>query len=195
MPRTEQSITGRVNEVDQDSVTGLMTQDPDSTNSTLGGLAVNDDVAVGTPFTLIRRIKTAAELKTPTTYTANFFSKNAPFKFRVVGIRFQVQTIDVAHFTDGDGGNLDLTVHHGDGAASESFNDILADQVLDDDYATGTAGSYPSSTVAVDPDYCTVDTGESLRAQLIADPDDTISGGAGADSVEVDVIMECVRVV
>ena len=87
MPKTHTSITGRLNEVEQDSVWGLMTQDAGSTNSTLGGLAANGDIAVGQSFTLIGLMKTAAALKVPTDYTVNFCSKNAPWKFRVVGIR------------------------------------------------------------------------------------------------------------
>lgn len=194
MPHTETTLTGRDTQNVQDSIFGMFTQNPESTVSTPGGrrATTNADIAVGQSFNLIGRLASAATLATPTTYTVDFCSKNAPFKFDIVGIRWRLISYTQTDWTDGDGGNLDITVQDGDGAASESFTDVLADQTLDDTYTAGMGVEYPTATIATS--NTTIDVDESVRAQLIADPDDTVSGAAGADPAVFDVILECVRV-
>ncbi len=171
----------------------LITQDPESIGSTPAGLPTTGTVAataVGHEFTLVGRMGIDGNAPdAATTYTVNLFAKDAPYKFRVLEIRFEVIDLTVGDFTDGDGGNLDITVQDGDGASSEAFTDVLADQALDDDYANGTGTGYPTSAVALT--NTTIAAGESLRASLIVEPD---SVGATNDGALVDVIIRCLRV-
>jgi hypothetical protein len=159
-----------------------------------GGITASGDVEVGQEITLLGRFVSTAGIADTETQTINFYSKDCPYTLRVLEIRFQVISIDVAHFTDGDGGNLDFTVHKGDGAASESFSDLLADVALDDDYVNGEGDFYPTSTVPLVVAQQEIEANKSLRAQLILDPDDTIKGGAGNDPVTIDCMIRCLRV-
>lgn len=195
MGLTQNPLAGRSTTLSADSVTGLHTQNPASTQSTVGGLpttgTVEDAVAVGQEFTMIGRV--GIDENSPaaaTTYTTDFFSKNAPFKFRILEVILQIVDLTAADFTDGDGGNLDFTVQDGDGAESETFTDVLADQTLDDDFENGETVRYPHATVFLT--NTTIDVNESLRAQLIVDPDAT--AGATNDGAMVDCIVRCMRV-
>lgn len=196
MSLTRTSKSGVAADASADAVYNLGTQDPTGLLHTAGGLSTaNGAVAVGQEFTMVGRLVSAAALTSTTTYTVNFFSQNAPFKFRVLEVQVQLISYTQADWTDGDGGNLDVTLQDGDGdTTSETFTDVLADQALDDSYTAGMALRYPSGTVALVPATSTIDEDESLRAQLVCDPDDTVKGGAGADAVTVDVIVRCLRV-
>lgn len=177
-----------------DGVTGVVTQDSESTLSTPGGLATSGtvaDLAMGQEFTLIARC--GIDTNSPaasTTYTVDYFSKNAPFKFRVLEVMFEVIDLTVAEFTDADAGNLDVTVQDGDGAEAETFTDVLADFALDDDYANGKGARFPTAAVVLT--NTTIEKNESLRAQLIVDPD-AVAGGTN-DGALVDIMVRCIRV-
>lgn len=194
MSLTHTTKSGVAASQNHDTKYNLCTQDPSGLLHSAGGLGSTGtlaDVQVGQEFTLLGRV--GIEANSPaaaTTYTVNFFSKDAPYKFQILEVAFQVVDLTVADFTDGDAGNLDLTVEDGDGAASEAFTDVLADQALDDDYANGTGLRYPTATVGLT--NCVIGAGESLRASLIVDPDAT--AGATNDGAVVDVIVRCLRV-
>ena len=179
--------------IDQDTVTGLPTQNVESTRSTPGGLRATGtvaDVLMGHEFTLLARC--GIEANSPaaaTTYRTTLMDSNAPFKFRILQIGFEVVDLTVGDFTDGDAGNLDITVIRGDGAESETESDILADFALDDDYANGEGAQFP--TVAAGLANNTVVEGGSLYVDLIVDPDDT--AGAVNDGALVDVWLRCIR--
>lgn len=193
MSKAESTKTGRKTSVLGDSKYNMLIQDPESTDSTTGGLRATGtvaDVAVGQEFTLIARC--GIDENTPaaaTTYTTDFYSKDAPYKLRVLEVRFEVIDLTTADYTDADGGNLDITLQDGDGVASETFSDVLADFALDDDYANGTGATFP--TAAIGLTNTVIDVGESLRALVIADPD---SVGATNDGVLIDIIVRCMRV-
>lgn len=191
MGRQESTQVGRDTQVSGDAKYNMITQNSDSMSHTVGGLALlNGGIQVGQEFTLIARCGITANVPdTPTTYTVNLFSKDAPWKFRVLEVRFEVIDLTVGDWTDGDSGNLDITVQDGDGAGSESFSDILADQALDDDFANGLGVSYPHATVGLT--NTEIDAGESLRCLVIAEPD---SVGATNDGVLIDFILRCMRV-
>lgn len=192
MGLTQTTLTGKTTEHTADSVLSIITQNPESTNGTAGGLSVNGDIAVGVPFLIKVRTVSAAALKAVVTYTADIFAKNCPFKLEVLSIRVRLISYTQADWTDADGGNLDITVQDGDGAASESFTDVLADQVWDDTYTDGMQLEYPSATVVIG--NATIDEDESLRCQMICDPDDTVVAAAGADALTMEFIVECIRV-
>lgn len=196
MPFTQTHIPHRTTDRSQDTTLKIVTQDSESTVSTVAGLTTPvgqvTDIAVGQEFTLIAR--TGFGVNSPaaaTTYRTPFFpAKTAPFKMRVMEVGFEVVDITVAEFTDGDAGNLDVTVIRGDGAASETESDILADFALDDDYANGKGARFPTAAVALSNNI--VVDGGSLYADLVVDPDDT--AGATNDGAIVDVWVRCIRV-
>lgn len=197
MPRRENWNPSTVVEHDHERVLGCITQNPESTYSTPGGLTIPaaaavGEVARGQEFTLLARTGIGANSPAAaTTYRQPFFdAKSAPFKFRVLEVGFEVVDVTVGDFTDGDGGNLDLTVIRGDGAASETESDVLADFALDDDYANGTGVRFPTAAVALANN--TVVEGGSLYADLVVDPDAT--AGATNDGAIVDVWVRCLRV-
>jgi len=195
MPRQENWAHHVPVEHDHEGVIGCITQNPESTMGTPGGLRVVGtvaDVARGQEFTLIARcgIDENSPAATTTYRTPFFTAKNAPYKFRILEVGFEVIDLTEANFTDGDNGNLDVTVIRGDGADAEAETDVLADQALDDDYANGAGARYPSSSVVLANNE--VVAGGSLYADLVVDPDDT--AGAVNDGALVDVWVRCVRV-
>lgn len=195
MPITRTMIPTRVISQDQDTVLKLITQDSESTSSTVNGLTIPvgavTEVAVGQEFLLMARVGIGADAPdAATTYRTPFFTaKSAPFKMRAIQVGFEVVDLTVANFTDGDGGNLDVTVIRGDGAASETESDVLADFALDDDYANGKGAQFPTVGVALTNNIIVADG--SLYADLIVEPD---SVGATNDGAIVDVWCRCVRV-
>jgi len=195
MPLTHNPKTAIQTNIDGDSKYNVVTQSPESILQTLGGLgtptASASQIAVGQEFTLVGRVGIAANSPAAsTTYTVQWYNKDCPYKLKVLEVGFRVVDITADDYTDGDAGNLDLTVIRGDGAASETETDILADFAMDDDYGNGNGDRFPSATVALANDE--VVSGGSLKAQLIVDPDAT--AGATNDGAEVDVWVRCLRV-
>jgi hypothetical protein len=195
MPKQENWANHTVVEHDHERVLGCITQNPESTHGTPGGLRATGtvaDVARGQEFTLLARV--GIDENSPaaaTTYRTPFFTaKSAPFKFRVLEIGFEVVDLTVADFTDADAGNLDVTVIRGDGAASEVESDVLADFAMDDDYANGAGARFPNATVVLANNE--VVAGGSLYADLVVDPDAT--AGATNDGAMVDVWCRCIRI-
>jgi len=195
MPRQENWAHHIPVEHDHERILGVITQNPESTMGTPGGLGTTGtvaDVARGQEFTLLARC--GIDENSPaaaTTYRTPFFTaKSAPFKFRILEVGFEVVDLTVANFTNEDAGNLDVTVIRGDGAASEVESDVLADFALDDDYANGAGARFPTATVVLAANE--VVEGGSLYADLIVDPDDT--AGATNDGALVDVWVRCLRI-
>ncbi len=195
MPITRTMIPTRVISQDQDTVLKLITQDSESTSSTVNGLTTPvgavTEVAVGQEFVMLARVGIGADAPdAATTYRAPFFTaKSAPFKMRVLEVGFEVIDLTVGDFTDGDGGNLDVTVIRGDGAASETESDVVADFAMDDDYANGSGARFPTASVLLANNI--VVSGGSLYTDLIVEPD---SVGATNDGASVDVWVRCIRV-
>lgn len=186
--------TGVTMNLTPDAKHGVVSQDPVSTLATMNGIGnVLGDFAVGVPVVIIARVGAASHPAAATDRTANVFAKDCPHKLRLLDVSFQMDTIDVLEFDDGDGGALDLKVEHGDGAASESFNEVMADFAIEDDYVNG-EGALVAPTVSAPlvVAYQVVDVGESLRVTLTIDPDATIAAGAAA--VWVDVMLTVVRI-
>ena len=96
---------------------GLMTQDPTgAVKHSDGGLTDADgNTAFGSPFTLLAYFEhatTAAEQIT----TVSFCAANAPYKFRVLGIKARCIDSFSRHFKDGHG-RAQVTLEDGDGSA------------------------------------------------------------------------------
>jgi hypothetical protein len=125
-----------------------------------------------------------------TTYRATLLNKNSPAKLKVLGCHFRVVDLTVGDYTDADAGNLDITFIRGDGAASETESDILADFTLDDDYANGEQADFPDTTTLLTNDE--IVEGGSLYVDLIVDPDAT--AGATNDGATVDAWVEVMKV-
>jgi len=196
MPITRTIIPTRVISHDQDTVLKIITQDSESTSSTVNGLTEPvgqaTDIAVRQEFVMLARAGFGVNSPaTATTYRTPFFTaKSAPFKMRVMEVGFEVVDITVADWTDGDAGNLDVTVIRGDGAESETESDVLADFAMDDDYANGKGARFPTAAVALTNNV--VVEGGSLYADMVLDPDAT--AGATNDGAIVDVWVRCIRV-
>lgn len=192
--KTAHGRTGVTMNLTPDAKHGVATQDPESTLATMGGIGdVLGDFAVGVPTKVVVRMGSASFVAAATDYTADVFAKDCPHKMRLLDVSFQVQALTLTDWTDADNGNLDLKVEHGDGAASESFNEVMADFAIDDDYAAGEGARVaPLVSAPLVIAYQIIDEGESLRVVLTADPDDTITTGAAA--TWIDVILTLVRV-
>ena len=196
MPRNETSLVGITTEWSQDSATGVLSQNAESTKSSPGGLTasppVTGELAFGIPMVLACRVGIAANSPAAaTTYRATLLNKSAPSKLKVLSVEARIVDLTTADFTDGDGGNLDLTVIRGDGAASEVESDILADFTLDDDYANGEHVRWPDTTTFLTNDG--IVSGGSLYVDLVVDPDAT--AGATNDGATVDVWVTVLRVI
>ncbi len=159
---------GRDLNVEQiDILTGLMLQDPASQTQKedMGGtlLAAGADgsnikTSFGTPF-LIESVINAEELSNGATENLSVFSKDSPFKFKVVQVWGYVldETGTVAADT--------VQLFRGDGADSEAFTaitDAISCNVDDDDLFGLVAG-----TSQIDQDACVIDEDESLRIQVV----------------------------
>lgn len=196
MPRQENWASHVDVQNDHERIIGCITQNPESTMGTIGGLTTPTgqctDVARGQEFTLLARVGIGENSPAAaTTYRTPFFTaKSAPFKFRVLEVGFEVVDLTAADFTDGDAGNLDVTVIRGDGAASETESDVLADFAMDDSFVNGTGVQFPRETIPLANNE--VVEGGSLYADLIVDPDAT--AGATNDGALVDVWCRCMRI-
>lgn len=195
MPKTFDNIPHRKLNYDQDTVTGVLTQNPGSTVlSSLAGIETNGSIGVGNEFVLAARLGIAAN--TPagaTNYDALFFNKNAPFKFIVT--QFSVTTIDVTagDYTAADAGNLQIFLSHGDGEVSETFTDICAFNLDENVPANGLGIVVPGhATLTMDQAQVVISTGDSLRARVTLDPDATAAGTN--DGGEFYVVARCLRV-
>lgn len=196
MPFTESHIPTANLDRNQDNATGLLIQNPASTYSTQGGLTATPPATgqkfYGPPIVVGARVGIAANSPAAsTTYRATIFNKNCPHKMKVQDVQLRIVDLTAADFGDADGGNLDFTLIRGDGAASETESDVLADQTLDDDFENGETVRYPHATVFLANDE--IVEGGSLYADLIVDPDDT--AGATNDGAVVDVFVTLVPII
>lgn len=196
MAKRETTLVGSSVTVEQDDATGVLYQKPDSVLQTPGGLTATPPTTgekfYGVPIILGCRVGIAANSPaSATTYRATLLNKNAPCILKVIEIGVQIVDITAGDFTDGDAGNLDVTVIRGDGAGTETETDILADYALDDDFENGETMRFPHGTVFLT--NSTVIAGGSLYVDLIVDPDST--AGATNDGCTADVWVTCVPVV
>lgn len=195
MAKTETTLAGAKVEVNQDDATGVVFQLPESVNHTPGGLTASPPTTgqkfYGQPIVLGCRVGIAANSPAAaTTYRATLLDSNAPCILKVLRVAVRIVDITAGDFTDGDAGNLDVTVIRGDGADTETESDILADYAMDDDFENGEFMEFPHATVFLDND--TIVAGGSLYVDLILDPDNTAA--ATNDGCTADVWVTCVPV-
>ncbi|GAG79306.1 unnamed protein product, partial [marine sediment metagenome] len=191
-----------------DSKHGVVSQDPESTLATMGGIAnVLGDIAVGVPTKIVVRVGADAftypeepyQTDDPPTgkpHEANVFTKDCPHKLRLLQVAVQSQACMPAYWMGS--AVLDLKVQHGDGAAGETFNDILADYDLGGGLSAGEGAIIaPSATVPLVLAYQTIDAGESLKVTMSAYPskaEETQPHEHGLIAVWMDVILTVMRV-
>jgi hypothetical protein len=191
--KTAHGRTGVTMNLTPDAKHGVVTQDPVSTLATMNGMAdVLADMEIGVPYVIRVRIGSGSFVAAATDYVVDVFAKDCPHKLRILEASFVMQAITTTDWDNSDGGVLDLQIEHGDGAASESLNDILAVQLLDENYAVDDGTYYPNGTINLDQTYCVIGVDESLKVTLGCDPDATITTGASA--CWVDVIFTVMRV-
>lgn len=190
-----QGIAQVQTDVPQDDATGVLVQAPEGTRSTPGGLSDTPPATgqnfYGQPFILGCRVGIAVNSPAAaTTYRATLLNKNAPCALKILEVTMQVVDLSVAEFTDADGGNLDVTVIRGDGDASETESDVLADFTMDDDFANGETIRWPDQTTLLA--NTEIVEGGSLYVDLVVEPDAT--AGATNDGAVVDVWVTCVKI-
>lgn len=173
MPLDTQHRMGTVTEFKPDSKTGVITQNPESTESG-SGLTTHGTVVYGTPFVMTGIVKQTAD---GTAYV-NFFSKDCPHKLLILDAWVYTRT-----YRTGGTPNHTIKLEHGDGAASESFNDITDTVDLDD--ATTDA---PTRFGTLSDAYTTIASNKSLRATAV------VGGTTTAGTALHDVHVLAVRI-
>ena len=160
-------------------------------SSTSGGIGrdTHGDQISGVPFKLVGYLELAAVITTSSNADWSPFSKDCPFKFEILNVRATILSNTTTAF-DGANGALTLLVSNGDGASSESFNDIVASfsikSVIDNDLAMNAPGD--GANFIVDA-YRTIEVDESLRIRLSGRVEDAGS----TTTVKVLVEIEGVR--
>jgi hypothetical protein len=171
MPIDTQHRMGVVTTFKPDAVTGVFIQNAASTESSAAAMATDAGVNYGTPMVLSGAGKKTADGTT----TITFFSKNCPCKLLIVGAWHFIRTMRT-------GGTPDhkLKLEHGDGAGSESFNDITSNDDLD--------GDTPDAQVnfgTISDAYATIGVGESLKGTFVVGGSTT----TGTSLVDVHVMV------
>lgn len=161
----------------QEEATGVFTQDAAGTRSSLA-FAANDAVMFGAPVTVVVKGIVAADVA----YDAagaihNVLSKpTLAKKYRIVDVKTIVRVLRTGGAPDHD-----VKVQVGDGAASESFTDVVADVDIDSD----TVG-LPTERILVNSAATVWSTGRTLRCQL------AVSGTTTGATAEVDFVITLV---
>jgi len=169
---SESHKTGRTTTQNADAVMGVIQQNAESTDSSL--TRVDADLQFGVPILVRATIKEAAA---DGAHEAPIFAKNCPEKYHIADAWYIMRS----HRTSAGTITHTIKLEHGDGAASESFNDITdaadcdaaAEGVVDQPYRWGT----------VSDAYDTISAGESLKATC------TIGGTSNDGTTLVDVYV------
>ena len=180
-------VHGRDQEIEQNEIlTGLTLADPtyQAQQEDMGGTLLSASVdgsniktSFGTPF-IIESVINAEEKDNGATENLAVFSKNCPFKFKLLlawGIVLD-ETGTIATDT--------VQLFRGDGAGSEAFTaitDAISCNVDDDDLFGLVAG-----TSKFDQDVAVIDEDESLRIQLVL-------ANSSNHAITVKVFMLCMR--
>ena len=165
-----------------DDVFGLMTQVPaGAVKHSPAGLTDSDgNSAFGVPFNLLAYFKhTATSVEQIT--TVNFCAANAPYKFRVLGIK--VRCISNRPKVFEGHGRAQVTLEDGDG--SSVFTDILPWAEVGN-METGDT----KEVSVVHQDTAIIDTDEGLRCRFSS----AASAGVSLPTIEFLVEVQCLRV-
>lgn len=175
MPLNTQFIAGRTSEVKQEVPTGLLVQDPTSTQGS-STFNADGDVQFGTPIFMSSYHKLSAD-GASTVLILNKPTLN--FKYRIVRAWAVVRTLRT-------GGTPDhkIDLKKGDGAASESFN-AIATQL---DVETASLAADTVSDFILTDAQNVIESGKSLQAVL------TVAGSTDTGTAEVEVCVLAVPV-
>lgn len=154
MGYTEAQKTGRTTTVNADAVMGVLQQNAESTDSALA--RTTGLLQYGVPIVVRTTHSTAAD----GTVSVSVFSKNSPVKYAIVDALYYMRS----HRTGGTPAHT-IKMEHGDGAASESFNDIT--DTADCDAAASGTVDQPYRFGTVSDAYDTISAGESLKVTLV----------------------------
>lgn len=174
MPTTRDHTPHAVSSVDQEQNTGVFTQGASGTRSSMA-FASNNDVLFGAPIkVVVKGIATADVAYDAAGAIHTVLSKpTLANKYRILSVQRITRSLRT-------GGTPDhgIKVEVGDGAASESFTDVVADVDIDGD----TAG-VPTECVLVNSVDTVWSTGRTLRCQL------AVSGTTTTGTAEVDFVI------
>ena len=89
--------TGVTMNLTPDAKHGLVSQDPESSLATMGGMGnVLADMEVGIPYVIRARVGAATHPAAATNRVVNVFAKDCPHKLRLLDARFVMQAITIA---------------------------------------------------------------------------------------------------
>lgn len=177
MPQTENWTPHVEVHHDQEEATGVITQDAPSTRSSVL-FASNDDKLLGAPVKVVIKGIVAADVAYDAAGAIHTVLSKPTLanKYRIVGVKTIVRVLRTGGSPDHD-----VKVQVGDGAASESFTDVVADVDIDSD----TVG-LPTERILVNSAATVWSTGRTLRCQL------AVSGTTTGATAEVDFVITLV---
>lgn len=165
-----------------DGVTGVVTQDPESMLHSLGGLTNADgNVAFGVPLKVLAYFTHTTTAASQTT-TATPVDGDAPFKFRVVGVKVRSAANVPERMWAKGGADCTVMVWQGDGGTTEVWSPIV---VMD---VRGLATDDVLEAKVLDLSNVVVDEDESLRVQMRSAADGACVGDTLSMVVEVEVL-------
>ena len=159
MARDYESVPHVAVHVDQEAVLGVMAQDAVSTKSTVV-FSADEDKIFGTPIQVVLKHKTTTAQAYDSAGAIVNVAGSKPVlgqKYRIVAVKTVMRTLLTGTSTDND-----WKLEMGDGAASESFNSVVATVDVDADVAN------TDTTRIIVPAYAVWSTGNTLRSQYSA---------------------------
>lgn len=179
--RTETTKSGAKVQLRQDDNShGLIVQDPESTRSS-EAFSSDDEQQFGPVHVWrVKMIAAADQAYDAAAAITNVFGSTKIARnetWRIIGVRTILRSLRTGGTPDND-----LKIEAGDGAASETFSDLVATVDIDGDTI-----NLPTERVLVDAETVLL-TGETLRCQL------SVSGTTTGATTEVDVDILAVPV-
>lgn len=162
---------------------GLMTQVPSgAVKHSDGGLTDADgNTAFGSPFAILAYFEHATTTAEQIT-TVDFFSENAPYKFRILGIKVRCISSRASEFKSGYG-RVQITLEDGDG--SSVFTPLLPWTEVGDMKSGDT-----KEVSVIHQATAVIGSGEGLRCRFSSNA----SSGGTLPTVKFLVEIQCLRV-
>ena len=180
MPRTRNWTPQAISEVSQEAATGVDAQAASGTKSTVA-FAANHDVIHGAPIVVVVKsllaADTAYDAAGAITYVGGGAKPVLANKYRILSIRTVRRALRTGNSPDHD-----LKVEMGDGAASESFTDVVATVDVDSESTL----NLPVDRIVINSAATVWSTGRTLRCQQ------SVAGTTTTGTAEVDFIITMV---
>jgi hypothetical protein len=177
MPRTEDWTPGVDAQHNQEEATGVITQSAPGTRSTLA-YAADDEKIFGAPIKVVVKGLVAADAAYDSAAAIHnvLVKPTLANKYRITNVETVLRVLRTGGSPDHD-----IKVEVGDGAASESFTDLVADVDIDGDTV-----NLPTQRIVVNAVTTVWSTGRTLRCQM------GVSGTTTTGTAEIDFILTMV---